>query len=263
MAVVSVRYNAKTALSDEKVLEDLVRNSIEQYVHSIRDVSNKDVQLHVQITRFSASASKGECGFSLHGTVNGVEILDDIQAVDVRRRHGVDRIEEAWLGNLLFLLFRSFFPNRMTKVLGRSVVSVRVERALEECLAGVRAQIDRSLGRAVTSDESIWKAAKWQAFALAIATLVIAVLVAWLHQIPGRDEVQVGMACLVMPASVFAFWIGLALLRIPKRFYQSDPRGRKLVKLVGVKSPAAIRAVGGGMVVVSLAFAVVAVGVLS
>ncbi|MFG0255009.1 MAG: hypothetical protein ACF787_07915, partial [Rhodopirellula sp. JB053] len=239
MAVVTVRYVAQTVLSDERILEELVRNSIEQCVRSIRDVSKKDVQLQVQITRFSASASKGECGFSLHGTVNGVEILDDIQAVDVRRRHGVDGIWEAWLGNLLFLLFRSFFPNRMTKALGETVVSVRAERALEECLAGVRARIDSSLGREVTSGELIWKAAKWQAFFMAIAAFVIAVLVAWLHQSPGRDEVQVGMACLVMPASVFAFWIGLALLRIPTRFYRSDPRGRKLVQLVGVKSPAA------------------------
>ncbi|WP_417734372.1 hypothetical protein [Rosistilla oblonga] len=262
MQSIQVEYKAPTNIPNPRLLESEIERQIRKHLKSITDVPVRDVDLKLQITQLEIRADKGTVGMIVQGTINGLQVERTVSRTDWPRRrvesHKVlDNLIKRAFKNIATLLVRLLFPSTMTRAVGNRRVSEYALRAFHECLAEVRIEIDTALGRRPSSGQPQWQMTKSIAWKAGLLAAAVVALVYWYRQGSFVDEVRPGFGCILITFGTLGCVIGAGIATLPTRFFQSEKAGRNLVKLVGVKSPTAIRVVASGIALVSTLLVVV------
>ncbi|QDV13280.1 hypothetical protein CA51_31680 [Rosistilla oblonga] len=261
MQSIQIEYKAPTTIADPQLLESEVERQIRAHLKSITDVPVRDVDLKLQVTQLEIRAGTGTVAMKIQGAINGLSFDRAVKrsesASSRMGQSGLDRLITRAFANIFTLLVRLFVPSTMTRAIGNRRVSEYAVRACNECLAEVRIEIDTAIGRRQSFGLPQWQTTKSIAWKASLLTAAISAVVYWYRQDSFVDEVRPGFGCILITFGTLGSVIGAGIATLPTRFFQSEKAGRNLVKLVGVKSPTAIRVVASGIALVSTLFIVI------
>ncbi|QDS88302.1 hypothetical protein EC9_24920 [Rosistilla ulvae] len=255
MQSIQVEYKAPKNIPNPRLLESEIERQLQRHLKSITELTIRDVDLRLQVTQLDIHAGKGTVGMMVQGTINGLPVEGIVTRSDWPNRRlgqsGFDHLVARAFANLATLLVRLIFPSTMTRAIGNRRVSEYAIRAFNECMAEVRIEIDAAIGRRPTSGVHQWQMTKSIAWKACLLMAAVVALVYWYRQDSFVDEVRPGFGCILITFGTLGCVIGAGIATLPTRFFQSEKAGRNLVKLVGVKSPTAIRVVASGIALVS------------
>ncbi len=259
MHSVTVKYEAETAIADAAALEYAVQVDIERHLRSITGQTRTEVDLVLSIEGLEFGSNRGRVKLKVDGTINQKTVCktvvsSDRWSADEYWESQADRYVLRAFANFFSLIFRAFLPSTFSSAIGNVRTNGRLLRALDDALAEVRILIDTAMDRPQSSGVDQWKMTKRRALASWFIVSGVAALVFFTRRHQVADQFRAVFGCGLAGIGTAGIVYGLGLIRLPDRFYRSERAGRKLVKLVGVKSPRGIRVVAGGIILLCTCF---------
>ncbi|QDU92503.1 hypothetical protein [Lignipirellula cremea] len=259
MISVTVEYAASQPVADAASLEQVLQTKIEQHLQSLSRPVIHNADLTVCVESMELKANFGRVVMSLKGPINHTVVCETVISTDRPADEDYqtsesDRFVMQAFQNFFTLFFRMLRPSPLGSAIGSIRTNGRLLRALEEGLAEIRIAINSALGTPESSGGRDWSLAKRRALIGGLGAAGIAAAVFLMRRAQVADEIRALFGCGLIGVSIAGVVLGIALVRLPDCFYLSDQAGRRVVKLAGVKSPGAIRAVGAGIVLLGAAF---------
>lgn len=259
---ISANYTASEAIAKPLKFALLVKATIEQHLKSIQGiVQQEEIKLELNIFQCVLRENYGQVGIHLTGTVNGQIIDQKFSRFDEPEKPSYlddSRASMTAYTNVLTFFLRLFFPSKAVRCLGKRRINGRAIRALDDVLADIRIHLDQTLRRPPSEAKNLLETGTLLAIKSGLLTFLVSIAVFFLRLGHFNDDIRAGLGCLFLPLGVAGTLYGLRLLTLPSQFYLNESAGRKMVKLIGVKSVKGIGAFAFGLALFS--FLVVAAG---
>lgn len=249
--MINVYYEAPNQIARPRLLEELLQQQVRRHLRTVERYVSGNPRLDIRVRKFEAQEEYGRVAMSVTGEVNSTPFILYVDRADKPRPPSPESNDASRriFAHFFTYLVRLFFPTGLARAIGGPWRNAYAIRACRECVADLRVAIDSAVGRppsegAVALTRSLRNGAALGLLALLAATATYLLRREWV-----ADEFRAIIGCGFCGVGVGGAVASWGLLRLPRQFYLSEPKGRRLMKLFGVTHLASVRVTAAGLAV--------------
>ncbi|HCS52037.1 hypothetical protein [Rubinisphaera sp.] len=255
MIKINVEVNDLENVADPRRLSDEILRKIERHLQWIDTHENYSYELTLFVEQCVIEANRGVAKMSLKGVLNDQQIDKSFHSLEKGFKYKphlpTRSLQLNAFTNLFTWIKRLIFPSGIELALAKRRLSGRAANAIEEGIREVCATLDRLLERPLSNGKEQWNYYYGLAWKCSVVALVATSAISIFRVLVVQSNAHLVWGVFASTLAAFGLTLGWGLTTLPDQFYLSEPKGRKLAKLVGAKTPTGIRSVALFMILLS------------